>query len=313
MVSSRSTAHDVSPQTSTSITPDPIFPLTNGSASFNGTTDLTLINNKPLHYRAVGSGSDSVVFVHGLGGSIEFWTPLIAQLDLESSHKLHLFDFEGHGLSPTHPLSALSIQSLSSDTAAVLKHAGASSSAPATLVAHSMGCLVALHCALSNPSLIKKLILVGPPPSPLPEAATKGTYARAATVRAKGMGGVVDAVAGNGTSARSKKSNPQGVAAARISLLGTDPEAYAKACMALAGSSELSLEVEKLTMPTLIITGDEDKVSPPELCEKYATRISTAEKPVALKEVGHWHVFEDTRGVADAVAKFLQIQFRHLI
>jgi pimeloyl-ACP methyl ester carboxylesterase len=277
--------------------------LTNAAKTIGGKVGLTEINSKPLHYQRLGSGGESVVFVHGLGGTKDYWTPLVSALSLEDKATLHLFDLEGHGLSPTHPLSTLTIESLAADVAGVFQVAGASPSNPATLVAHSMGCLVAMRFALDNPTLVKKLVLVGPPPSPLPQAASDGSYARAALVRSKGMSAVVDAVVGAGTSERTKKENPVAVAAVRLSLLGQDPESYAKACAALAGATQ-SLDVERLEMPTLIITGDEDKVSPPALCEKYVGRMKDA-RHVVLPNTGHWHVYEDVRGVAQSLKDFL--------
>ena len=282
------------------------FTLTNAAKTIGGKADLTLINSKPLHYQRLGSGDKSIVFVHGLGGTKDYWSPLISALSLTDKATLHLFDFEGHGLSPTHPLSALSIDSLAADLAGVFSHAGASASKPATLIAHSMGCLVAMRFALDNPSLVGKLVLVGPPPSPLPKPASDGSYARAALARTKGMAAVVDAVVAAGTSERTKRENPLAVAAVRLSLLGQDPEAYAKACQALAGSAGRELEVEGLGMPTLVVTGNEDKVSPPALCDGYVGRMGDARR-VVLEGVGHWHVFEDVKGVAESLRGFLEV------
>ncbi|KAL2000656.1 hypothetical protein VTN02DRAFT_2795 [Thermoascus thermophilus] len=167
-----------------------------------------------------------------------------------------------------------------------------------------MGCLVALSFVLQHPGLVSKLVLLGPPPNPLPEAGSKGSLARAALVREKGMAAVVDAVATAGTSEATKANNHVGLAAVRMSLLGQDPEAYAKACAALAGATT-PLAVDKLDATTLIVTGDEDKVSPAALCTKYASTIPDSSEPVVLKNVGHWHIFEDVQGVADAVKDFV--------
>ena len=158
-----------------------------------------------------------------------------------------------------------------------------------------MGCLAALTFTLANPTLVKNLILIGPPPSPLPEAATKNTYAREALVREKGMAAVVDAVTAAGTSSKTKESNPLAVAAVRMSLLGQEPESYAKACAALAGATQ-KLDIEKVEARTLIVTGEEDKVSPPALVQKMEKAMGRCEV-VLLKDVGHWHVFEDSKGV----------------
>lgn len=281
-----------------------VFQLTNAAKSIQAGVGLTTINSKPLYYRKVGSGVEDIVFVHGLGGTQEYWTPLVSALSLAETSSLHLYDFEGHGLSPTHPLSSLTIGSLAADVAGVFKVANISAKTPATLVAHSMGCLVALRFALDNPTLVKKLVLVGPPPSPLPEAASNGSFDRAELARTKGMRAVVDAVVAAGTSAHTKKANPVGLTATRLSLLSQDPESYAKACSALAQATD-TLAVEGLKADTLIITGQEDKVSPPGLCEKYVERIPKA-RHVVLPDVGHWHVYEDVQGVASALKGFLQ-------
>jgi pimeloyl-ACP methyl ester carboxylesterase len=278
------------------------IPQTNLSKSING-IGLTKINGKDLNYQSLGAtGNKPIIFVHGLGGTLEYWTPLINALSLADTRSLHLFDLEGHGLSPTSPLSTLSLSSFADDVKGVFQHAGISSGA--TLIAHSLGCLIAMAFVLANPGLVEKLILVGPPPSPLPEAASMGSFQRATITRTKGMAAVVDAVVGAGTSEQTKKSNFIGVAAVRLSLLGQDPEGYAKACTALAGATG-TLETGSITAETLIITGSEDKVSPPTLCEKYAASFPKCRSPIVLQNVGHWHVFEDVAGVASAVKAFL--------
>lgn len=275
-------------------------PVSNLSKTAGG-VGLTSINSKQLYYQNLGNKSGSpIIFIHGLGGSSESYTPLISALALQNSHSLHLLDLEGHGLSPTSATSTISISSYASDFHALARQAGLSG---ATVVAHSMGSFVALTLATKYPELVSKLILLGPPPNGLPEAAQKGSIARATTVRSSGLSAVVGAVVEAGTSARTKSENPVAIAACRLSLLGQDPEGYAKGCTALAGMTE-ALPVSHIKAQTLIITGDEDKVSPPQVCEKYASEISGAKVQV-LPQVGHWHVFENLSGVAEAVGSFL--------
>ena len=267
-------------------------------------TKLTTINGKQLNYVNKGvKGGLPIVFVHGLGGTLDYWTPLIMTAGLEKTHSLHLFDFEGHGLSTTSPLSVLSIGSLATDLKAVFENASISSGA--VLIAHSMGCLIALDFVINNPRFVSKLVLVGPPPSPLPETPSKGSYARAAAVRAGGMSAVADTVATAGTSESTKSKNAVAFTAVKLSLLGQDPEGYAKACTALAAATATTLDVAKIKADVLIITGSEDKVGPPDLCRKYQSLMPNAREPVILPDVGHWHVFEDCAGVSKAVEDFL--------
>lgn len=277
------------------------IPISNLGKSCGG-YGLTTVNSKNLYYRQTGLASGPpIIFIHGLGASSEFYTPLISALELDKSHSLHLLDLEGHGISPTSAASTISISSYASDVHALIQHANISD---ATIVAHSMGCLVALTLTIKHPELASKLVLLGPPPSPVPDAGRNGAITRAATVRGQGMAAVVDAVITAGTSTKSKADTLIGIAAARMSLLGQDPEGYAKGCTALAGVTE-ALHVSQIKAQTLIITGDEDKVSPPQVCEKYAGDIKGA-KVTVLLHVGHWHVLEDLSAVSMAVGPFLQ-------
>lgn len=275
----------------------------NAAKSLGTDIGLTKVNGKPLNYKHQGSGKENIVFVHGLGGTLHYWSPLISTLSLDTTHSLHLFDLEGHGLSPTHPLSDLTVESFAADLRGIFDLGNISELNPAVLVAHSMGCLVAMRFVLDNPQLVKKLVLVGPPPSPLPSAASEGTFARAALVRAKGMNAVAQTVVNAGTSERSKKHSPLAIAAITLSLLGQDPEAYAKACWALARAQQ-ALDLESVKTKTLIITGDEDKVSPPKSCEGYVGRIGQSQLTV-LKETGHWHVYESLVETSQAIKDFL--------
>lgn len=267
------------------------------------TASLIHIDDKSLHYEALGDvAKPPIFFVHGLGASTEFYSPLIHVLSLEKSHSLHLFDLEGHGLSPTSPLSKLSIASFASDLNGVFKHANVDSGA--TLIAHSMGALVALQFALLHPEKVSKLVLLGPPPSPLPEAKVTAMHAQADATRSKGMTAVIDAIVASSISDETRKSNPLAVAAVRLSLLAQDPEGYAKACSALAEAGGLHLSA--LRAKTLLITGGDDKFSPPKSCEMHVEAMGGNAELVVLEDIGHWHIFEDLQGVAQAVKRFLQ-------
>jgi len=264
---------------------------------------IIMVGDKPLHIKQSGTASGPpAIFVHGLGGSMDYWTPLVELTKLKSSYNCVLFDLEGHGLSPTSPLSKLSIASFAADVKNLASHFGISSGL--TLIAHSMGCLVALKAAQDNPELVSKLILVGPPPNPLPDAASKGSHARADLVRAEGMGAIVDAVCAGGTSQKTKDSNPVALSAVRLSLLGQSGEGYAKACSALAEATD-AFDVEGIKAETLIVTGAEDMVSSAEVCEGYRKKLPSLVGVEILEDVGHWHVFEDAAGVAQAVGEIL--------
>ena len=157
--------------------------------------------------------------------------------------------------------------------------------------------------ALNHPQLAKKIILVSPPASPTSETAARTLHSRAAIARTEGMSALVDVVADGAISGRQTPTNFIAIAASRLSLLGQDPEGYAKACDAIAGATN-TLRVEDLHMDTLLVCGDADKVTPPDVAEKYSQKIKGSSY-VVLKDCGHRPMFEDLEGLANAFKSFI--------
>lgn len=272
----------------------------NATKTFN-TGWLTQVNNKPLYYKHMGTkAGPPIVFIHGSGTSSEYFKPLIQALQLETSHSLHLFDLEGLGLSPTSPLSKVSIQSAADDVSGIFEFAKISSQA--TLIASSTGCLIAMHFAVTNPHKISKLILVGPPPTPLSETTKGALYNLADEVRMGGMAALVDNIFEREISTKTKDESPLAVAAIRMSLLNQDPEGYAKACTAYADAP--SPDSGAIAAKTLIILSS---TAPAQLREQYVAAIKGETRLCVLDDVGSWHIFEDLPGVAHAVEKFLDM------
>ena len=281
-----------------------------------GGVGLTRINSKLINVATLGSGSDPIVHIHGMGGTMEFYRPLIQAAGLlspSSTYKHILYDLEGHGHTPTSASSEVTISSLVADLHGIVHHpdfALHTAAGGITLVAHSLGSLIALNFALAHPTLVKKLILIGPAPSPLPAPAAKAMHARAAAVRSKGMlgSGVADAVSQAATSATTQTSRPLAMSLVRASLLSQDPEGYAKCCTALAGTAGTRLEIERLAtggVETLVVAGADDKVSSPDWAREIGKRMGKGCKVEVLEGVGHWHCFEDLEGVSKAVIGFL--------
>jgi len=267
-----------------------------------GGVGLRKVNGKLLNVFETGRKEDPepVVYVHGLGGTNEYWAPLIAMCDLDYAHENVLFDLEGHGLSPTAASSVITISSYAADLAAI-------KTKPGILIAHDMGCLVALSFAIAHPDLVQKLIMFGPPPNPLTNATSSTYKGRASAVRAQGMhhSNVANNVSQSGTSRLITQKNPLVLSAVCQSLLSQDPEGYAKGCTALAGAVE-RLDIESLEMPILIVTGDRDQFCRREDVDSYKERLQDCTVEV-LPRVAHWHVTEDVEGAAAAVKSFLAL------
>lgn len=266
---------------------------------------LTRIESKMVNVEVTGQGSVKAVFIHGLGGSTEFYGPLMKAARLHEAIQCYSYDLEGHGLSPTDATSVVSIQSYIDDLYALFLH-HESILKSAILVAHSMGSLIALGFVSQHPELVEKLILLAPARYPVPATAAGGQQKRAAAVRSGGMRACADTVATNGTSAKTKTSNPTAYAAVHAILMSQSPVGYAKACTALGAASAFEVDFSRITMPVLIVAGDEDKVSPLSACESLQDRFKDSRLDV-LSDVGHWSALEDPFAVGNAIREFLEL------
>ncbi|KPI43993.1 uncharacterized protein AB675_6172 [Cyphellophora attinorum] len=254
------------------------LPVSNLSRTSGGLGLTTLASGKQLDIRKTGSGNHLVVFIHGLGGDKSFYT------------------------------SEITISSLAADLHDIMTLPSlALSSHRTTIVAHSMGCLVATLFASLHPDLVQRLILLGPPPIPVPAGGVNASVARAAKVRSEGMREVTAAVSTAATSEKTKAERPLAFAAVQMSLLSQDPEGYAKGCTALASGGTLDADLpSKLDQQeVLVIAGEEDKVSPKAWAEKLSGTLLKNGKLTVLPDVGHWHCFEDVDGVARAIKDVL--------
>lgn len=257
--------------------------------------ELTNIGTKDLFIETTGHGPD-VVMVHGLGGATSFYDPLVT--DLAEDFRFIRYDFNGHGRSPLS--GEVSIDSLTQDLAEVIKTQ--TTSGKAHVVGHSLGTLVVQQLAVTHPELVDKIVLLGPVRAQ-PGKAKAGTRERATLVREQGMSAVAEAISRGATSDQAASHNPLLRPLVRELLLGQDAEAYAQACEALAAATNPDLSA--ITAPVLLITGDEDQVSPPATNETIAGQLTDVQRHT-ISGIGHWTVLEAPDFVADYLATFLQ-------
>ena len=243
---------------------------------------------------------DAVVCVHGLGGSSNTWTPLMPAL---ARQRVIRVDLPGSGRSQRVE-GALSIARFAD---AVLSACTRLDVARAHFVGHSMGTIVCQHLALAAPKLVRSLALFGPLVAP-PEAARTAMRARAARARgdgATGMHEITQALLQAALSAETRRRSPLAVAYVRESLMRQDGEAYARSCEALAEAPAAA--VEEITVPVLLVTGDEDGVAPPQAVRAMAERLHRAASAriVVLPRCGHWTPVERPEDCARELRDFL--------
>nr|WP_239028178.1 alpha/beta hydrolase [Pseudonocardia acidicola] len=243
---------------------------------------------------AIDGEGPAVLLVHGLGGTSNFYQ---VQADaLAGSFQVIRPDLEGSGRSPAvgHP----SIDSYAEDLAALLDGLGLTG---ARVVGHSMGTLVVRALAAKRPDLVSSLVLLGAVREPA-EAGRQAQRDRAAVLREKGTAAVAPGVVANALSETTRRERPEVAAFVRELVMRQDAEGYARSCEALAGAGDPGPIDQAL--PLLLITGDDDKVGPPEASQELADAHGNARVEI-LPGVGHWTALEAAGPVTDLLRSFL--------
>lgn len=242
----------------------------------------------------VDGQGDAVIFIHGLGGTSNVFTPQLQALG--GRYRAARPDLAGSGRSPASgPLS------IGGFADAVVRLARVLGIERAHLVGHSMGTIVCQHMAVNEPRLARSLALFGPLLAP-PDPARQAMRDRAAKARAEGMAGIADAIVQGATSGDTKANNPVAVALVRELLMRQDAEGYARTCEALAAAK--AADVRRIACPALLVTGDEDGVTSPSNARAMAEQISGA-RVMILNRCGHWATLERAAECSAALKEFL--------
>ncbi|HVM13940.1 MAG TPA: alpha/beta fold hydrolase [Egibacteraceae bacterium] len=252
------------------------------------------LNGVKHHYVSKGEGPP-VVLLHALGGSLNAWYGVMENLSLH--HHVVALDLRGHGRTE-HPKGAYSIKSWAGDVEALIR---ALELPPVTLVAHSMGTLVAQHLALSNPETVDNLVLLGGISYFEPPA--KESYGKRAEIaEAEGMDGLVDDWLPGALAPRTHAKLPQLSGLLRELFLRNDPHSYAKSCRALAKAP--SIKREHIGQPTLLLVGDHDRSTPLRMTEELHRDIPVSRVRV-IPAAAHWAALEQPDAIAAAILEFL--------
>lgn len=239
-------------------------------------------------YESDGEGVP-VLMIHGLGGTSNTWSAMLASAGW-AGYRLIRIDLPGSGR------SALATPSLTiaDHVATVRRIAVATGIGRAHVIGHSMGCIIAQHLVAAEPGFALSLALFGPLLA-LPDAARAVITARGERARGEGQAGmqaITDLLLETAVSGRTRRERRAAHAFVRESLMRQSPAGYAANCDALAAASPAA--VERITCPVVLVTGDEDRVAPPEAVRAMAAHFdrATGVRVVVLPGCAHWQPIE---------------------
>lgn len=269
------------------------------------------IDSQGARLHVLEAGPDNaprILLVHGASANFrELWHPLADTL--AQDHRVIAFDRPGYGHS-SRPRRAHLLATQARMAADVLR---ASGEGPALIVAHSLGASVALRLALDAPSLVRGLVLVAPASHPYP--GKNAWWARISSAPILGdlfctllipwLGPSVGR-AGIANNFYPSKVPANYYADAGVGLIFR-PRAFRASARDVCGTrTEFAAQAPRypdIFTPTIVVTGDVDKVVSPKLHARGLARDLPAVELVTAPDAGHMPHRLRTDLVLSAVAR----------
>jgi 3-oxoadipate enol-lactonase len=247
-----------------------------------------------LSYREAGQG-EPLLLLHGFPFSGRMWDP---QLGLGG--RCIIPDLSGFGSSePTPEICRMS--DLATDAAALLDHLEIER---VVLGGLSMGGYAALAFAEMYPDRLSGLVLADTRAgADSPEARDK-RLAAARDVMEKGSGILVEAIAPKMLGATTRSRRPDLVKQVGQWIAEAPPAGVAAAQRGMAERPDRSAVLPRIAVPTLVLVGEEDEVTPPDESRRMAEAIPGARLEV-LRGAGHLSSLEAPEDFNRILVEFL--------
>lgn len=231
--------------------------------------------------------SRTIVFVHGSGDSARVWEPLVARLP---EYECVALDLPGHGALVNRPGPAE--MDIDDYAAAVHAELARRDLSGVCLVGHSLGSAIALHMALEYPSQVKRLILIGAG-ARLRVLPTLLEEAKTAPVTAKEKLSRLAFAPAN-----------EHRAAGHIEAVGPVAPGMLHRDLSACDRFDMMDDLGRVAQATLIVVGEEDRLTPPKYATYLRDRLSDA-RLVVVPGAGHYVALEAPDAVAGAIRSWL--------
>lgn len=248
------------------------------------------------HYEVVGpKDKPALVFSNSLGSDLRIWDGVVARL--AEHFRIVLYDKRGHGLTdgPPPPYSA---NDLSQDVIELLDAEGINEAAVCGI---SVGGLIAQCLALTYPQRVRALVLCD-------TGARIGTVdsweQRIAAVRAGGLQSLETGTMERWFSRTFRERCAAAVRGYANMLLRTSVDGYIGTCCALR-DGDFTEQLNRIRQPTLVLCGEDDMATPPELGQQLGRLIPHARFSL-IERAAHLPCIEQPQSLADKMLQFFR-------
>lgn len=250
-----------------------------------------------FHYQDRGSGVP-LVLVHGFPVDARMWEAQIA--DLSTHCRVIAPDLRGFGR--THASDPFTMESMGDDLHALLEQLGA---LPCVLAGLSMGGYIALAYARKYPTDLRGLMLVDTKADADTAEQKAGRQKMIDLVRSSGAKAVAEQMLPKMLAEETPKRRPAVAQALRGLMEACPPKTIEHALAAMRDRPDQSPNLPSIPVPTLIIVGDRDAITPVPIAQAMQKQIPQAQLAV-ITGAGHMAPMEQPAQVNQAMSRFVQ-------
>jgi pimeloyl-ACP methyl ester carboxylesterase len=257
---------------------------------------ITLPSGVTLAYDDCGSGCP-VVFLHAFPLDRTLWQP---QQALRDVCRVVALDLPGFGESPL--AAPFTIDGVADIVAAFLVELKIS---PAVVAGLSMGGYVALALARRHPDQLRALILADTRAGADDPATKENRTKSIALVTEKGTAALFEGLLPKILSDHTRTNKPQCVEQLQTIAAKQSPVAVAAALAALRDRPDATPDLAAIAVPTLVVVGEHDAITPPLTAANLAAPIRNS-RLVHIPGAGHLSNWENPDAFNAAIRAFLQ-------
>ncbi|HTP12398.1 MAG TPA: alpha/beta fold hydrolase [Bacteroidota bacterium] len=258
------------------------------------------INGWSMNYVERGApGATPIIFIHGFPFSHDMWEPQMRALP--NQFRAIAYDLRGHGQSDVGD-GQYNIEFFVDDLVGLMDHLVVER---ATVCGLSIGGYIALRALERHPDRFHGLVLCDTKSSP---DSDEGRIKRAASLRSVKMNGVspfADEFVKTVFAPATFSAHPEIVEAIRSVIKGTSPLAVGGTLLALAARTDTTASLANIRVPTLILCGEQDLLTPPKESESMHAKIAGSTYRL-IPSAAHLSNLENPAVFNDALIAFLK-------
>jgi pimeloyl-ACP methyl ester carboxylesterase len=250
-----------------------------------------------ISYEILGDGPP-VVLLHPFPANHELWLPATQQL--VTRYRVILPDLRGHGESGVGE-GPVTMAKHAADITRILDDAKVGRAAFAGV---SIGGYVLFEFWRRNRDRVSSLTLIDTKASPDTPEGRAGRLQSAADVLERGAEPFIESMLPKLLGETTRHSRPDLVEAARKMMLKMSPEDISLVLKGMAERPDSVPTLKTITVPTLILVGDEDTLTPVADAELMKQNISRSQMKI-ISKAGHYAVWEQPEEAGKVLRQFL--------